>query len=121
MLYPKTDFCPFNDDEPYSTPEDCGLSKNSPVEPMEPPVGNSKQEMMRQIQEICFAITDLNLFLDTHPNCTQAIELYTKLCATAKSLKSDYQARYGPLYATESANKAPFSWVEDDRKWPWEF
>ena len=76
--------------------------------------------MMQKIQEIDFAIIDLNLFLDTHPNCKDALELFTKLAATSRSLKSDYQRKYGPLYAANSENSTPFAWVHDDYKWPWQ-
>ena len=76
--------------------------------------------MMRKIQEIDFAIIDLNLFLDTHPQCQEAIELFKELAATSKSLKSDYQAKYAPLYVHNSTNSNSFDWVDKCEKWPWE-
>ena len=127
MFFPKTEFCPFNKDEmpdccydnsSISSVLDSELSK-SDTENM--PEYDGKCEMMKKIQEMSFAIVDLNLFLDTHPDCEQALELFKKLSASLKSLKSDYQNQYGPLYATESSNQTPFSWVSDDNKWPWEF
>lgn len=128
MFYPKTDFCPFNTDNPAYSPSrerekvDCPLNERESMrtEPEQGTHNGCACEMMRKIEETEFAVIDLNLFLDTHPDCTQALELYTKLAATLKSLKSDYQSRFGPLYATESSNETPFQWVETGRKWPWE-
>ena len=126
MFFPKTEFCPFNADEPtdafcgnsikHSDPEK-DLSRNN-MENM--PDYDNKCEMMKKIQETSFAVVDLNLFLDTHPDCEQALELYKKLVAMLESLKADYQSKYGPLYATKSRERTPFTWVSDDNKWPWE-
>lgn len=126
MFFPKTEFCPFNTDEM----PDCHCDNSSESQVMDNELSNSnmetmpeydgKCEMMKKIQEMSFAIVDLNLFLDTHPDCEQALELFKKLAASLKSLRSDYQSKYGPLYATESSDKTPFAWVKEDYKWPWE-
>lgn len=122
MLYPKADCCPFNKDECQNSYEDdLSLKKfNDNTSNNNDSFGSSQCEMMRKIQELDFSIIDLNLFLDTHPNCSEALELFTKLAATCKSLKNDYQAKYGPLYATKSKNSTPFEWVDACYKWPWE-
>ena len=125
MFFPKTDFCPFNSDEPDNGLKDSviksALDNEISRNDMETtPEYDTKCEMMKKIQEMSFAIVDLNLFLDTHPDCEQALELFKKLAASLKSLKADYQMKYGPIYATESSNQTPFSWVNDDIKWPWE-
>lgn len=80
----------------------------------------TKSEMMRRISELDFAITDLNLYLDTHPDNKEALEMLTKLAATVKSLKADYTQRYGPLLVTDVMNETPFSWVSPEHKWPWQ-
>ena len=122
MYYPKADFCPLNDDEIICTPSvECNSEETLARSDMETcPKPNAQTEMMKKIQEIGFAVVDLNLFLDTHPDCAQALELYTMLASTLKSLKTDYVSKYGPLCATDSRNSAPFEWVKDTNKWPWE-
>ena len=123
MFYPKADCCPFNSDErdaknmPHShLPEDAKaeilLENEMNV--------SARCEMMRKIQEVDFAIIDLNLFLDTHPECKEALDLFTQLASTSKSLKTDHQRKYGPLYVQNSSNSVPFEWVEKCEKWPWE-
>ena len=123
MFYPKADCCPFNCDEPdKADTHSSSLQEDENLKLcLETPENIcAKNEMMRKIQELDFAIIDLNLFLDTHPNCEEALELFTRLCATSKSVKNDYQAKYGPLYANKTPNSTPFMWVEECKKWPWE-
>ena len=121
MFYPKAECCPFNCDNAAS--DNSAMSPEVDYCKNNIENGNNvstKCEMMRKIQEVDFAIIDLNLFLDTHPDCDEALELFTKLAATSKSLKNDYQAKYGPLYAPYSSKNTPFEWVEKCGKWPWE-
>ncbi len=133
MIYPKTDFCPFNEDTPqYNVSPERNAnnyperdSTNCPGENMRSgmenkPTNSTQSEMMKQIMHTEFALVDLNLFLDTHPDCREALELFTKLAASLKSLKADYETKFGPLYAWSSRNETPFQWVEQGRKWPWE-
>ena len=79
----------------------------------------SQSALLRKIREIEFAAYDIQLFLDTHPYDDQALDLFTQLSATAKSLEQDYEHTYGPLMAGASPNETPFVWVADDYNWPW--
>ena len=96
MFYPKADCCPFS----YDEQKEKSLSDSYIPEEKEAQLcvenqncASSRCEMMRRIQELDFAIIDLNLFLDTHPQCREAIDLFKELAATCKSLKNDYQAK----------------------------
>ncbi len=119
MFYPKAGCCPFNSDDITAVPKEkeatlCVTNLENENKMC------TQEEMMRKIQEVDFAIIDLNLFLDTHPKCQEALDLFTELCATSKSLKNDYQSKYGPIYVTKSSPTVPFDWVDPCKKWPWE-
>ena len=75
---------------------------------------------MNTINELEFAVTDLNLFLDTHPNDEEALKTFTMLAAALKSYKHDFVQKYGPLYAVDSSDEIPFDWVSGEHKWPWQ-
>ena len=66
------------------------------------------------IQE--FAITELALYLDTHPDDQKALCLHRKYCKQVKELKDKYQKVYGPLTINYPCNK--WRWLEEP--WPWE-
>ena len=97
-----------------------------PKEKTEQPAENAvaynccEAELLKKIAEINFAITDLNLFLDTHPSNSEALELFKQLSATYGSLVFDYEKKFGPLTARSSNNPNYFSWVSDEYKWPWQ-
>ena len=118
MIYPKVNCCPFNTDDEF---EDCTCEEVSVDREMETsPDYNTQCEMMKKIQELAFAQTDLNLFLDTHEDNQEALRLYNELSATLNSLKNDYVQRYGPLYAHDNKSTTNFEWVSENHKWPWE-
>jgi len=79
-----------------------------------------KKELLKRISEVGFALYDLNLFLDTHPHCEEALKLFKNLAFTLKSLKNTYQTKYGPLEAMYSSDETPFEWVSENQKWPWQ-
>ena len=39
---------------------------------------NSRQLLMREIQIYSFALKDIQLYLDTHPNCMKALAFFKK-------------------------------------------
>ena len=101
----------------YMIPENgCGCFDDD----MYPIENVTKEELLRKIQETVFALVDLNEFLDTHPNCNEALELYTSLAFTKKALIREYAEKYGPLMACDSKNTTPFAWVSDKYMWPWQ-
>lgn len=53
--------------------------------------------LLRQINEASFALTDLSLYLDTHPECDSAICLYQQTMKKRKELLSAFAKNYFPL------------------------
>lgn len=79
-----------------------------------------KAELLRKIDELGFAAYDLQLFLDTHRDCEEALELYKSLTFTYRAAVKAYEAKFNPLCAANSSDKTPFEWVSDNLKWPWQ-
>lgn len=73
-----------------------------------------KEEMLQQIRCCDFAITELALYLDTHPQDDKALCLHRKYCKQAKDFKDKYQKVYGPLTINYPCNK--WRWLEEP--WP---
>ena len=76
----------------------------------------TREEMMMKIMEYKFAIGDLALYLNTHPEDEKALCLHNEYCKEAKVLTDNYQRVYGPLSNDYPCNK--WRWLE--QPWPWE-
>lgn len=100
----------------------CGCNNNDNVEEMlnscayvpERTIDcEARREMIEQIRCYDFAINELALYLDTHPEDERALCLHRKYCKQAKDFKDKYQKVYGPLTINFPCNK--WRWLEE----PW--
>ena len=92
--------CPCNDDKNKRPENDRCMQK----------------EMLMKIRELDFAIIELGLYLNTHPEDQRALCLHRKYTKELKELKDKYQKVYGPLSIYFPCNK--WRWLEEP--WPWE-
>lgn len=76
----------------------------------------NREEMAMKIKAYQFAVTDISLYLDTHPDDEKALCLHREYCKTLKDLRDRYQKVYGPLTIEYPCNK--WRWLEEP--WPWE-
>lgn len=76
----------------------------------------TRENMLEKIKCLNFAITELGLYLDTHPNDEKALCLHRKYCKEYRELTDKYQKVYGPLTIQFPCNK--WRWLE--QPWPWE-
>lgn len=75
-----------------------------------------REEMMKQIKCLSFAIVDISEYLDTHPDDRKAICLHKEYCNQLEEIKDKYQRIFGPLTIYYPCNK--WRWLEEP--WPWE-
>ena len=78
----------------------------------------NRKSLLKEIQKVDFVLKDLHLYLDTHPNCKQALEMYDKYERKSEMLKSEYQKIYGPLMPSVNNNLTTWEWIKGP--WPWE-
>ena len=76
----------------------------------------SQKEMLNKIMALNFAINDLALYLDTHPEDQSAIRMHSEYSEKQINLTAEYQRRDGPLTINFTSN----SWDWIDEPWPWE-
>ena len=79
---------------------------------------NEKEEELFNLNQICFAMHELNLYLDIHPNDEFALNKYTEYQDIANNLQKNYEKKYGPLNVNSINNTIPFSWI--NTSFPWE-
>ena len=76
----------------------------------------AKEEMLKQIRCLDFAVVELAEYLDTHNDDEKAIMLHKEYATKLHDLKEKYQKIYGPLSIYFPCNK--WRWIEEP--WPWE-
>ena len=73
---------------------------------------------LTELQTMAFAIQELSLYLDTHRNDREALEMlksFQKMYAEGREI---YEKMCGPLNHM-SANDGEYRWLNDP--WPWEY
>lgn len=78
----------------------------------------NRDEMLKKITELDFFIVDLHLYLNTHPDDTEAIDMYNNCVDQVKELREEYNKIYGMLLMNNSKSKSPWQWI--DNPWPWQ-
>ena len=78
---------------------------------------NEREAKLFNVMQYAFAITDLNLYLDLHPDDKNALNLLNSFIKEENKAKEEFISKYGPLLITEVSNK-DFNWV--DGPWSWE-
>ena len=78
------------------------------------PAANSA---LSELMALDFAIDELGLYLVTHADDKEVLDLYWKYIALAKEGRARYQEQYGPLTQTE-ITEGGYKWLNDP--WPWD-
>ncbi|MDD7771545.1 MAG: spore coat protein CotJB [Firmicutes bacterium] len=74
---------------------------------------------LQELQALGFAIYELVLYLDTHQQDRQALELFRDYVRLYQEGKAKYEAQYGPLTAMQAGTGGVYNWVNSP--WPWEY
>ncbi len=78
----------------------------------------NKSSLLEEIRALSFVKTELELYLDTHPKCTQALEYYEKTVDELDSLRTMYEGEYDPLFAKGVRSDKGWTWI--NTPWPWQ-
>ena len=81
--------------------------------------GLSKEQLLRRIATTGFACVDACLYLDTHPEDTEAIAYFEKQNRMYREALHEYSTQYGPLTLSHVHNPKDY-WTWTDQPWPWQ-
>ena len=76
---------------------------------------NDMEKTLFNVMQYSFAINDLNLYLDLHPDDLEVFNNYKVLLGKLKKAKEEYTSKFGSLESSDVSNY--FNWLDD---WPWE-
>ena len=79
---------------------------------------NKKEELMLEIMELSFAINDLNLYLDLHPEDEKMLEKFNELVEKSCKYEMEYVEKYGALEVIDNTSNKKFEWICSP--WPWD-
>ena len=74
---------------------------------------------MHELQALAFAIQELALYLDTHREDREALELYQAYQELYHKGVETYVQKYGPLNHTNRTEGDRYKWLDDP--WPWDY
>lgn len=78
---------------------------------------SEKDALRRRIYAVRFALWELHLFLDTHPNNCEAARKQEEYKARDEKLTKEFEEKFGPIGETPQ-NTSRWAWISDP--WPWE-
>lgn len=76
--------------------------------------------LLAAINKASFAMDDTRLFLDTHPDCTEALEYFKKMEHMRDEAIKEYEHHVGPMLAYHSAGDRDGCWFWNQGPLPWE-
>lgn len=81
---------------------------------------DDKEKLFRKVCEIDFALHELGLFLDSHPENEKALRLLKDYREMKAATREEYEKRFGPLMVVPCDTPAtkPWQWIKSP--WPWE-
>ncbi|MBO5164677.1 MAG: spore coat protein CotJB [Ruminococcus sp.] len=79
---------------------------------------NPQSLLMKKIMQYDFTLKELNLYLDTHPNCRRALAMFQKFRKLREDAVREYNEKFGPITPEQNINAQRWQWV--DAPFPWE-
>ena len=81
---------------------------------------NERDRLLRQIAAVDFAMIELHLFMDSHPNDREAGRKLDEYEKKSTALRKEFEEKYGPLTSMQKEgnrwawNCDPWTWVNEE-------
>ena len=79
---------------------------------------NEQRMLLSKIKKYDFTLKELNLYLDTHPNCRRGLAMFQKYRELRRNAADEYARKFGPLTPEQANDSEHWTWTDDP--WPWE-
>ena len=74
---------------------------------------------MTELQALAFAVQELALYLDTHRDDREALQVYQDYQKMYHHCRNEYLKKRGPLNHHQDSSSGQYEWLNDP--WPWEY
>ena len=118
-------YVPFQQDNPKKYAQNEALSNGTLFPGLNLPfhlkVEGSKVPAtpLAELQALEFVVLELGLYLNTHPEDTEAFTLFKQYTAMEKAAKAAYESKFGPLTKSAAGSCEGYRWLQDP--WPWNY
>lgn len=82
-------------------------------------MNENRDQLMKRVHTASFAVDDVKLFLDTHPDNKMALEYFDKYSMMRKQAVKEYEDQIGPL-TVDGVKPSSDVWTWTQQAWPWE-
>ena len=79
-----------------------------------------RHDLLQWINVVSFAVNDVQLFLDTHPEDQEALSFFSEYSRLRKEALDEYAKHYGPLTIDSANTKCQDTWAWINDPWPWQ-
>lgn len=80
----------------------------------------SRNDLLRWINVVSFAVNDAQLFLDTHPEDQEALAYFQEYNKLRNQALREYSKYYGPLTIDTTMESCTDRWNWINEPWPWQ-
>lgn len=74
---------------------------------------------LTELQTLAFVVQELRLYLDTHRDDKEALEVFCEYQKRYEEAKKLHEAKCGPLTQVSGCCHNEYRWLDDP--WPWEY
>ena len=118
-------YVPFQEESPPQYEARKGLIRGTMFPGLDLPfmgMVNQKEKPvtpLSELQALGFAVQELALYLDTHRDDREALELYRNYQQMYAHCREEYRKKCGPLSHGQPSEGEEYQWLDDP--WPWEY
>lgn len=74
---------------------------------------------LHELQALNFAVSELGLYLDTHPSDRDALDLFEQYAEMYDEILQKYEQQKGPTMQMRAGMNGTYQWTKGP--WPWEY
>ena len=78
----------------------------------------TRQQMLQWVNMVSFAVTEANLYLDTHPDDAAALAYFQEYSRLRNQALEDYASMFGPLTVDTAGGRRQI-WEGGNTPWRW--
>lgn len=80
---------------------------------------NDRNKLLKKISMNNFAMWELHIYLDTHPNDRKALTMHNEYQRKYREYVKEYEKQYGPLNMCNVTPENMWEWTNNP--WPWDY